>query len=180
MVTFSELWRRYPINESVEFPCIAPRDLINLEGEQISAGLPVYANQGAIRLGVTLKRVGVRPITGVVTCGVHPPEEMHYLRAAELAKALERSVIEGIGPIEKLTGSQPAHFYPMVFGRPGIIYFQDFWQRVDDKPGEMTGDHIDLWNGYRTSAKWLMEWFSWLGYTSNYNSAREIWFWPLR
>ena len=43
-----------------------------------------------------------------------------------------------------------------------------------------TGDHIDVWNGYRSSAKWLMEWFSWLGYYSNYAEAKEIWFWEVK
>ena len=37
-----------------------------------------------------------------------------------------------------------------------------------------------LWNGYRSSTKWLMEWFSWLGYYSNYVQAKEIWFWDVK
>ena len=40
--------------------------------------------------------------------------------------------------------------------------------------GTSTGDHIDVWNGYRSTSKWLMEWFSWLGYYSNYAEAKEI------
>ena len=39
---------------------------------------------------------------------------------------------------------------------------------------------IDVWNGYRSSTKWLMEWFSWLGYYSNYVQAKEIWFWDVK
>ena len=32
-----------------------------------------------------------------------------------------------------------------------------------------------MWNGYRSSAKWLLEWFSWLGYYSNYaNAGRDL------
>ena len=42
------------------------------------------------------------------------------------------------------------------------------------------GDHIDVWNGYRSSTKWLMEWFFWLGYYSNYAEAGEIWFWEVK
>jgi hypothetical protein len=37
-----------------------------------------------------------------------------------------------------------------------------------------------VWNGYRSSAKWLLEWFSWVGYYSNYANAGEIWFWEVK
>jgi len=76
-------------------------------------------------------------------------------------------------------GTEAAHYYPKLFGRTGIVYFQDYWKRTSDS-GRATGDHIDVWNGYRSSAKWLLEWFSWLGYYSNYANAGEIWFWEVK
>jgi hypothetical protein len=180
MVVFKDLWNNHPINESVEFPCIAPRDMQNIEGKLIMAGAPMYPNQCAVRLSIALKRAGAKPISGLATCGAHPPEEMHYVNATQVANALARGAVEGLAPVQKLTGTEPAHFYPLLFGRTGVVYFQDYWQRSSDRPGQPTGDHVDVWNGYRSSAKWLMEWFSWLGYYSNYAHAREIWFWEVK
>ena len=181
MVAFNDLWFGHPINESVQLPCVAPREMKNLEGSIIKAGRPTYANQCAIRTGVALKRAGVPPSTlrGLTTCGVHHPDQMHYIRAAELARGLAGASIPGMQPRRIITGTDVSEFYPELFGKTGIIYIQDYWHRSSDKRGRPTGDHIDVWNGYRSSAKWLMEWFSWLGYYSNYAQAKEIWFWQV-
>ena len=180
MIVFSDLWRGHPINESVQTPCIAPYDLTNLEGEFIRKGLPVFHNQCAIRMGVALRRAGVQPsqVGGCTTCGVHPREEMHTINANQLANVLARARIDGMGPIERFSGPGAATYYPEIFGRTGIIYVQDYWKRTSDSD-RATGDHIDVWNGFRSSSKWLMEWFSWLGYYSNYAGAGELWFWPV-
>lgn len=180
MVEFRDLWFSHPINESVQTPCIADKDG-TFHGVTVRKGYPVFANQCAIRMGITLKRAGVRPgqLSGCLTCGAHDPNLMHYIRAQELANALARSSLPGVGPVERLTGAQPKDYYPQLFGRTGIIYIKDYWHRSTDRQDFPTGDHIDVWNGYRSSAKWLMEWFSWLGYYSNYAEAREIWFWPV-
>ncbi|MGQ0674264.1 MAG: type VI secretion system amidase effector protein Tae4 [Hyphomicrobium sp.] len=182
VIEFKDLWHGHPINESVQTPCIAPNDLTNMEGVLIRKGFPVFANQCAIRVGVALRRAGVQPsqISGCAHCSVHAREEMHFINASALAQALLRSKIEGIGPVEKISGADAAEFYPKIFGRTGLIFVQDYWHRSTDPSGQPTGDHIDVWNGYRSSAKWLMEWFSWLGYYSNYAGAREIWFWPVK
>lgn len=182
MVAFRDLWSGHPINESVQTPCIAPRDLTNLEGAAVARGFPVFANQCAIRMGVALKRAGVGPgqLAGCAHCVVHPREEMHFINATQLANALARASLPGVAPMEKLTGADAAAFYPKLFGRTGMIFIQDYWNRSSDAPGRPTGDHIDVWNGYRSSAKWLMEWFSWLGYYSNYAGAGEIWFWEVK
>src|SRR5262245_32102309 len=179
MVTFAKLWYGHPINESVQTPCIAPHDLKNLEGKDIPKGFPVFPNQCAIRLGVALKRAGVtaNQLGGCRHCDVHPREEMHFITANEVANSIARANLPGFGPIEKITGADASQFYPKLFGRTGVIYLQDYWKRSGEvRP---TGDHIDLWNGYRSSAKWLMEWFSWLGYYSNYAEAKEVWFWKV-
>lgn len=182
MIEFKDLWRGHPINESVQTPCIAPHELTNLEGKVIQKGYPVFANQCAIRMGVALKRAGVQPsqLSGCAHCSVHGRDYMHFINASALANAILRAKIDGIGPVEKIAGAEPQNFYPKIFGRTGIIFVQDYWHRSTDPSGQPTGDHIDVWNGYRSSAKWLMEWFSWLGYYSNYAGAREIWFWPVK
>lgn len=182
MVEFKTLWRAHPINHSDIAPCRAQGDVKNLEGKIIKRGYPVYANQCAIRMAVALREAGVRPeqLSGCVSCGVHPIEEMHFIRASQLAERLATAKIDGIGPLEKYRGVEAAQFYPKLFGRTGIIHIRDYWQRSSDPAGRPTGDHIDVWNGYRSSAKWLMEWFSWLGYYSNYAQANEIWFWEVK
>ena len=103
---------------------------------------------------------------------------MHFINANQLANTIARVNLPGFGSLEKISGADAAEFYPRLFGRTGVIYVQDYWRRISDS-GRPTGDHIDVWNGYRSSAKWLMEWFSWLGYYSNYAKAGEIWFWEV-
>jgi hypothetical protein len=180
MVQFSDLWYRHPANLATSYPCIAPQSLTNLANERILQGFPVFSNQCAIRMGVCLKHAGVSPdaLSGVETCGVHDRAEMHYFRAQDLADALAQAAIPGVGRIERITGQTVRDFYPKLIGRTGIIYVKDYWRRAGET--NATGDHIDVWNGYRSSTKWLMEWFSWAGYYSNYADAREIWFWDVK
>ncbi len=181
MVQFVDLWRGHPINESVKLPCVAPHDLVNIAGESIQAGYPVFANQCAIRMGVALRRAGVQPseLGRCAYCSVHPLDDMHFINASALAHAIKNSKISDLGPLEKFSGPDAAEFYPKIFGRTGIIFFQDYWHRTEDSD-RATGDHIDVWNGYRSSAKWLLEWFSWAGYYSNYAESSEIWFWEVK
>lgn len=181
MVQFIDLWRGHPINESVSTPCIAASDVTNLSGNAVAAGFPVYPNQCAIRMGVALRRAGVslEELGKVTTCGVHDRHDLHCINANQLAKAIRQANLQGFGPIEVISGDDVRQFYTRIFGRTGVIYVQDYWMRTDDRDSAPTGDHIDVWNGYRSSAKWLMEWFSWAGYYSNYAKAREMWFWPV-
>jgi hypothetical protein len=179
MVAFRDLWYRHPANNALSTPCVAPHALTSLEGKHIAQGFPVFGNQCSIRMGVCLKNAGVPPGTfRLATCGVHPAEEMHIIRAADLARALASTSIEGVGSVERITGTDTAQFYGRIIGRTGIIYIQDYWRRHGETTP--TGDHIDVWNGFRSSTKWLMEWFSWLGYYSNYAEAKEIWFWEVK
>lgn len=181
MIEFKDLWYGHPINEGVQTPCIAPRDG-SFQGRSVLRGYPTFANQCAIRMGVSLKRAGIQPgqISGCITCQAHALEDMHYIRAHEVANALARASIPGLGNVERIRATDVAEFYPKLFGRTGIIFIKDYWRRSIDPPGAATGDHIDVWNGYRSSSKWLMEWFSWLGYYSNYAEAKEVWFWEVK
>lgn len=181
-IAFKDLWLGHPINESVQTPCIAHSEFENLEGRIIKPGHPVFANQCAIRMGVALRRAGVEDgqMGRVTHCYHHPRSDMHYINASQLANAINAAKIPGLGPREIIKGTDVAEFYPKLFGRTGIIFIKDYWHRGTDASGSPTGDHIDVWNGYRSSAKWLMEWFSWVGYYSNYADANEIWFWEVK
>lgn len=180
-VKFKDLWGGHPINESIQAPCIAMEEFRNLAGQTVKKGHPVFANQCAIRMGVSLRRAGVTPssLGRLTTCHHHPDADMHYIRANELATALARANLPGFKAVEKIAGKDVAEYYPTLFGRTGVIFIKDYWHRSSDASGRPTGDHIDVWNGYRSSAKWLMEWFFWIGYTSNYADAGEIWFWEV-
>lgn len=181
-IAFKDLWRGHPINESIQTPCLAFEEFKNLEGRIIRPGYPVFANQCAIRMGISLRRAGVTDsqMGRVTHCYHHPRSDMHYINASQLANAIDRAGLPGVGPRELIKGKEAAAFYHQLFGRTGIIFIKDYWHRSSDSSGSPTGDHIDVWNGYRSSAKWLMEWFSWLGYYSNYADAGEIWFWEVK
>ena len=182
MVQFIDLWRGHPINESEAQPCRVRQASTGALGAGLAAEVPFTPDQSAIRLGIALHRAGIsiNDLGKIATCGVHPPSEMHILDAKELANVLARAELPGFGKVEVIAGDDVAKFYPRLFGRTGIIYIQDYWMRTGDAEGQPTGDHIDVWNGYRSSSKWLMEWFSWAGYYSNYAQAREIWFWDIK
>ncbi len=182
MVAFKDMWYGHPINHSITTPCIADKKFKNLEGRVIRPGYPVYANQCAIRMSIALRRAGVtaNQLKGCTSCGAHAHSEMHFINSSQLATSIARANLPGVGKMERITGSNVDDYYPQLFGRTGIIHIRDYWQRSTDASGSPTGDHIDVWNGYRSSAKWLMEWFSWLGYYSNYANGSEIWFWEVK
>lgn len=168
MVTFNQLWANHPTNTGEQLPC---RTL----------GIANFTNQCSIRMGVCLQRSGVpvSAIRGALTCNQakltgHGKEHMHYIRARELAQALRNASIPGVGPVYSL--NNPSDFANELDGRRGLIFFNGYWWRSTDT-SRPTGDHIDLWNGWRTSAKMLFPWFGWLG---GYNKSSNIWFWEVK
>lgn len=168
MLKFSTLWATHPNHTGENLPC---RTL----------GVSNFENQCAIRMGVNLKRAGVAPgaLRGCLVCGgakltMHAADEMHIIRAKELANALRSASVPGLGATQVL--ANPKDFANELNGRTGIIFFNGYWWRTVDTV-RPTGDHIDLWNGWRTTAKMLLPWFGWLG---NYNKSGEIWFWEVR
>ncbi|MGI9570542.1 MAG: type VI secretion system amidase effector protein Tae4, partial [Desulfobulbia bacterium] len=190
---FRELWTNHPLNNSVAYPA---RMLKNVTSNGVVVkrkGTPSFPNQCAIRMGVSLRDSGITmsQLGHPRVSWYHPKDRMYVLNAEELAGAIARSNIQGLGPKEIIRGDDVRSFTSILYGRTGIIFFKDYWYRgrkVPDGNGGMksikearaTGDHIDVWNGYRTSAKWLIEWFSWLGYSENYGKSREIWFWEVK
>ena len=178
MVAFRDLWYRHPANNSTQYPCIAPHGLTNMEGKAIPPGFPVFGNQCAIRMGVCLKNAGVSPAPAPRHLRrARRRRDAHHPRRRPRARARRR--------LHRRRRQGRAHhrhggvaLLQKLFGRTGIIYIQDYWKRHGETTP--TGDHIDVWNGYRSSTKWLMEWFSWLGYYSNYVQAKEVWFWDVK
>lgn len=167
MIKFKDLWASHPLNRSERFPCRIK-------------GFPTYRNQCAIRMSVALKGAGVtykQMPRGLAQCRAHPREEMHYIRAEELGRALSRANIPGIGKVELL--KDPKNYYRELFGRTGIVMLRNYWYRKNEKQFP-SGDHIDVWNGSRTASAWLINWFFWAGYYGGYDKATEIWFWEVK
>lgn len=68
-------------------------------------------------------------------------------------------------------------------GRSSIIFLANYWRRPGESGTTRTGDHIDLWNGYR-----MTEYFSWVrihfgvtweGQWSDYRRAPRTMFWAI-
>lgn len=154
MSVFHTLWENHPTGEH---PCS-------------TNGKSNFENQCAIRMGVAftksgfdLKRWGIR------LCWHHDKNEGHALAAEEMASALNRIAIPGLSKVETYKGSD--EWIAKIRGHRGIVFFKDFYGTPQ------TGDHIDLWNGWRlTSAASLISLYTPLG--SNYDNGR-ISFWPL-
>jgi hypothetical protein len=86
MVGISTLWVRYP---KTNYPC-STNNRKN------------FVNQCAIRLGVCLQNSGIdTDKLKVEKCWHHPAKEGHTLRARQLAKALSRGIVSGVGMREE-------------------------------------------------------------------------------
>lgn len=177
VLQFSKLWNGHPLNNSEQTPARMLKPT-KVGDTVLPVGAPSFHNQCAIRMGVALHAAGLTlaQIGNPRVSWYHPKEEMYVLVAQELANGLKNANINGLGPMIKV--QDPKNFHKELFGKTGIIFFKDYWRRTGES--QPTGDHIDVWNGYRTSAKWLIEWFSWLGYTENYGFSKEIWFWEVK
>lgn len=165
MVTFKTLWENHPTVTNNVFPCS-------------TNGKPNFPDQCSIRLGTSLALSGADTRTlNVRHCWFHDNSKGHILRAEELAMALTKTQLSGIGKMQKI---DPPNFQCELRGRSGIIYFKDFWLRSGETLDGRSGDHIDLWDGSRLT-KW-QTWLTiscWLGVRESYPRSREIWFWSV-
>ena len=108
-------------------------------------------------------------------CWHHPKRSFHSLAAEELAKAINKASITGIGKVRKLKSN---NFTTPIKGKKGIIFFKDFWKRSGESFRDRTGDHIDLWNGHKLTGSYFFTF--WSNYFHTYDDSKEIWFWPVR
>lgn len=138
-VTFQELWDAYPLGDPYDDP----------DGQ--------YENQCAIRLSVTLHRVGiemksfsekiVKPAQQNVPLGrLLVDGKPTATRADELAQWLKLRPFATLPPAQDVTGPE---WEDKVRGRTGIIAFSKYWRREGEALHDASGGHIDLWNGSR-------------------------------
>jgi hypothetical protein len=139
VLTFQELWDNYPLGDPYDDPT----------GE--------YKNQCAIRMSVTFHRNGsemksfsqklVKPMPGKPTLGrILLHGKATATRAYELAEWLKLRPFAGLPDAEDITGED---WESKVKGRTGIIFFYGYWRQEGDSPDNLSGGHIDLWNGAR-------------------------------
>ena len=131
-------------------------------------------------MGVCLSRCGVvtSHLPGATHCWHHDKSEGHVIRAEELANGLRGYHLGGMQKLVKKTGKD---FKKELRSKKGIIFFKDYWRRGKESYRNRSGDHIDLWNGYRLTdwKTWARIQFnlSWEGVWSDYRKSKEIWFW---
>jgi hypothetical protein len=101
-----------------------------------------------------------------------------------LANALNKLPIPGIKSGLKVN---PSDFRSVLNGKKGIIFFKDYWQRTISGKKESfrnrTGDHIDLWNGFRLAhSRSIVQMYLRIGsfgLGSDHSQSKEIWFWEV-
>ena len=180
MATFNELWNNHPTTKGNDNPCRTD-------------GKPNFgSNQCAIKLGVCFQNSGIdtTKIPGIRHCWQHDKSAGHVLAAEEFAKALKKHS-PFLPGIQKVLEVNPKDFNETLAGKRGIIFFKDYWRRTVNGKKESfrkrSGDHIDLWNGHRTT-----DWTSWARIYirigrfglhsisdkwSDYEDSKSIWFW---
>jgi len=154
MSTFKALWQSFPFGE---FPCS-------------TGNKPNFENQCAIRLGTCFEKAGIRTIGWPVRrCWQHRNIDGHILAAEEFASALTRVFVPGVRIVEKYSGKEG---FPRIRGRTGIVFFRNFYGPA------MQGDHIDLWDSWRTTNLWIS-----IGRIHTLGGGKykdgNIWFWPV-
>ncbi|WP_342705516.1 type VI secretion system amidase effector protein Tae4 [Burkholderia arboris] len=173
-VTFSELWNNYAHGNPYDDP----------NGH--------YQNQCAIRMSVTLHNVGIEmksfsqkrvgPMPGKPTLGrLLINGKSTATRAYEFAEWLKLRPIAGVLAPENITGRDWAS---KVANRTGIVFFDGYWFQDGDSPDNLSGGHIDLWNGSRLTGFASGIRISWNivieGFWSDFRNSKTILFFPVK
>jgi hypothetical protein len=133
-VTFAELWAKYPRGNPYDNPG--------------------YENQCAIRMSVTLHRVGIemtsfsarliKPMSGQPGIGrILLDGKATATRVDEMGQWLKLQPFAGLPKPENVTG---ADWQSKINGRTGIIQFSNYRTLDGESPDKASGSHIDLWN----------------------------------
>lgn len=141
-ITFKELWSNFAGESTPPY---------NIKGKAPKG----FENQCAIRMSVTLHRVGVKMISfsqnNIKPEGKAPTLGRIVLsgfatatRANEMAKWLQTRPVCGIAAGVTVTGKD---WQTKIKGKTGIIFFGEYWAREDESTAGASGGHIDLWNG---------------------------------
>nr|WP_289237834.1 type VI secretion system amidase effector protein Tae4 [Acinetobacter proteolyticus] len=178
-VTFKELWANYEEGAPYQVNGKAPSG---------------FENQCAIRLSVTLHKVGVKMSTfsqnNIKPEGKAPTLGRIVLkgmatatRANEMAIWLKTRPVCGIGPAVVITGKD---WEKTIKGKTGIVFFGEYWGRDGESSDAASGGHIDLWNGKSLTPNWASTLRFTLGISriyrvySDLGASKRIWFFEVK
>jgi Type VI secretion system (T6SS), amidase effector protein 4 len=135
-LSFDKLWQGYP----------SSKPYVDKSGDPPKG----FENQCAIKVSVALHAAGV-DMKSFKGAAVSVDDKRLAIRAEELAAWLKTQHLIGL-PLkpENVTGKE---WQDKIKGRKGIVFFANYWPR--DGETRPTGDHIDLWNGWRLTASGL-------------------------
>jgi hypothetical protein len=159
MPNFQTLWKNHP----------------NIKGDTPVLNKATYANQCAINVSASLMRsdISLKGFAGALSWEKAKPK--YAIRAQELADWLRGSFPAFPRRFEKI---DPKNFSKKIATKTGIIFFQNYWGPNNQ------GDHIDLWNGHRLTARdsWLQIYGprfgqNRIGWNTDLRQAESIWFW---
>ena len=169
MNKFKELWKNFPHKENMKKRCSNKQKDGNEPFENYCA---IMLSECFIRSGISINKFKRN------SCWSHSGQR-HVLLAKDLASWLVKSKPSGFGKKEKIT---PSSFQNKLKGRTGVIYFKDYWRRGNENINNRSGDHIDLWNENEItgSSMFYRSVIELLGFVSDLNKSKEIWFWEVK
>ncbi|MFM0084537.1 type VI secretion system amidase effector protein Tae4 [Paraburkholderia sediminicola] len=174
VLTFQELWDNYPSGDPYDDPT----------GQ--------YKSQCAIRMSVAFHRVGIAMLSFSQKLVKPAPRRKDVgrllldgkptaTRAYELAEWLQLRPIAGLQKAENVTGPD---WVSKVEGRTGILFFYGYWQQDGDSTDDLSGGHIDLWNGEKLTGIGTGLRVHWniviSGIWSDFRKSKTILFFPIR
>jgi hypothetical protein len=165
MANFTTLWNNHP----------------TVKGEKPLLDTVSYENQCAVNLAAAMMRSGYDFKTYRGVKSWQKEGTKYPIRAEQLASWLTTAAAKLPNKVVQYNGKEikdektGQDVFDTLNNKTGIIFFRDYWG-----PG-MQGDHIDLWNGARMTAR--SSWFraqlgiTYEGMWSDFLKAKAVWFW---
>ena len=169
MATFKSLWDNFPAHEEMKKKCFNKQKKSENPFDNYCS---ILMSECMIKSGIKLDQCpGVK-------CWSHAGNK-HVIRAEDLASWLAKSPPSGFGKKEVIS---PSQFQKELDGRTGIVFFKDYWIRGNENFEGRSGDHIDLWSKSRItgSSMFYRSVIEFLGFVSDLNKSRKVWFWEVK
>lgn len=172
IVEFDTLWRNYPSSNQLH----STKDSDDIYGNYCA----VNVSESFLASNIEMKSFSKKS-----KCwGNCNRPNQHAFRAQDLANWLKKSPILGLKKVQKFTGKT---YEKGVKGKTGIIFFQDYWQRSNEKGKTRTGDHIDLWNDGTLASIGSFQSIIRIGIGinidgvwSDFSKSKEVLFWEIK
>lgn len=171
---FKLLWANYPSKSIVH------KDMDDKDA---------FSNHCAINVSHSIVKSGFKlEKFGGVKCYHKCPlgDNNHAIRAKELAIWLEKHPFDK--RIKKTKYFIGENFEKGILGKKGIVFFENYWQRLGESGTTRTGDHIDLWNKNELAsigyfATWLRRTFPEVSEDyldmSDLRKSKQVLFWEI-